>query len=112
MVLGSVFNAQDKPPSDAVAGGKVIHRTWKSRNGHQLDLVDDDPGTITLAMGDAAPKLELTKAKSVLVGEDKLEVTAREIVLTADTKLVIKAGSIEINGTQGVKIDGARIDLG
>jgi len=112
MVLGSVFNAKDKPPSNAVEGGKVVHRTWKSRNGHQLDFVDDDPGTITLSMGDAAPKLELTKAKSVLIGEDKLEVSAREIVLSADTKLVIEAGTIEINGSQGVKIDGARIDLG
>jgi len=112
IVLGSTFNQSDTPPAGAVTGGQVVRRIWKSRNGHFVEMVDDDPGSVSLVMGDAEPQLVLAKAESTLIGEEKLVITAQEIEVRADQKLVLEAPSVEITGSQGVKIDGARIELG
>ncbi len=45
LVLGGLWNGQDAPPKpvgDSVAGGKVRLRTFQSRVGHKLQLVDED----------------------------------------------------------------------
>jgi phage protein D len=46
-VIGGVWNGKDKPPEkvgDAVQGGKVRLRTFKTRKGHKLQFVDEDKG--------------------------------------------------------------------
>jgi len=45
LVLGGLWNGKDAPPEpvgDSVAGGKVRLRTFQSRVGHKLQLVDED----------------------------------------------------------------------
>jgi hypothetical protein len=47
-IIGSVWNGKDAPPAkvgDAVQGGKVRLRTFKTRVGHQLQFIDEDKGT-------------------------------------------------------------------
>ncbi|MEO0985396.1 MAG: VgrG-related protein [Cyanobacteria bacterium J06639_14] len=46
-VIGGVWNGKDAPPEkvdDAVAGGKVRLRTFKTRTGHTLQFIEEDSG--------------------------------------------------------------------
>ena len=46
-VIGGVWNGKDAPPEtveDAVSGGKVRLRTFKTRTGHALQFIEEDGG--------------------------------------------------------------------
>jgi len=87
VILGSLWNGSDKPPlskSDAVSGGKVVQRVFKSRAGHYI-LLDDKDGEERVVIQD--------KKGNQLVFECK------------DDKLVIKtAGDIEIESSGKVSL--------
>lgn len=112
LVLGGLWNRSDAPPeSEAVKGGEVGTRVWRSRNGHHLAFTDDRTGEIALGLGDAESSLILTRADSTLAGERTLTVKGQQVEVRADRKLVLSAPQIEITADAEVKVSGAMIRL-
>ena len=98
-VLGGLFNGVDTMPSgpvDLVDGGtgRINRRSWVSRLGHRLDLVD--------ASGKEGVRVATTGEKLKLI----MDHSGTTITLHADGKVLIE-------GSQGITIDsaGANIDL-
>jgi len=112
IVMGGLWNRTDAPPDgQAVVGGEVCVRLWKSRNGHRLELRDESDGSMTLAMGDAASALVLTKSTSTLAGEQALKLEGQDVEVRADRKLTLRAPQIEIAGDTEVKVTGGTVRL-
>jgi phage protein D/phage baseplate assembly protein gpV len=112
IVLGGLWNKTDKPPrGDAVKNGEVVARVLRSRNGHVLELLDEDEGSITLAMGDAAPKLVLKKDESVFAGETKTRVEGQEVELSGSGKLTIEASEIVLNAQTKLALGAPQIGI-
>lgn len=112
LVLGGLWNREDPPAEgEAVADGAVRSRLLRSRNGHLLEFLDEDQGSITLAMGDAESALSLAGEESALQGEQKLRVEGQEIEIEAGAKLVLRAPQIEIDADGEVKVSGSMIRL-
>ncbi|CAN5915735.1 VgrG-related protein [soil metagenome] len=112
LIIGSLYNDQDSPPDpDAIAGGQVARRTWRSRTGHAVVLQDDDPATVTIATGEADCELVLNGDDSALHGERALEVSGRDVTIRADQKLTLQATSIEIAASADVTVSGTPIKL-
>jgi phage protein D/phage baseplate assembly protein gpV len=112
LVIGGLWNREDPPPDpDTVKGGEVQARVWRSRNGHRLELRDEQKGAATLELGDAGSFLRLTKAETSLQGEQKLVVEAQEVELRATKSLAIKAPQVEISADAQLKLSGKPIKL-
>jgi uncharacterized protein involved in type VI secretion and phage assembly len=112
LVLGGLHNGKDAPPVQAVEGGKVVTRTWKSRSGHVVQLSDKDgDGTITVALGDARSSLSLKKDTSTLEAADTLVVRANKIQIQATGDLELKGASVKVEASGQVKIQGSRVEI-
>ncbi|MBW3605388.1 MAG: VgrG-related protein [Actinobacteria bacterium] len=112
LIIGGVWNREDRPPDpDAVAGGQVARRVWRSRTGHHVELADDDPASVTVATGEADCRLVLNGDDSALHAEGALEVSGREVTVRADQKLTLQATSIEIAASADVTVAGTPIKL-
>lgn len=111
-VIGGLWNGKDKPPENtasAVKNGKVEIRTFKSREGHIIRLVDDSSGQhieITDAKGKHNIKLDTTANKLTITTEGNLEVKSQ------GTTNIEAAGNLSIKGTANVSIEaGAQLNL-
>ncbi len=119
-VLGGLWNGQDKPPlpvDKALEGGKVRQRTFKSRAGHSLTLIDgSDEGLV----------LETAGGHRLLLADEKKKVTVQtagghiltlddsksEIILESTANLTIKSGAnLTIQAGSKLELKGAMFSL-
>lgn len=133
-VLGGLHNGKDatpaftKPPVDGNSG-EVTLRGFVSRKGHKLEFAEDDG--IILASGDAKfvvkidqknQVIEVTSGKSVTVkaqngvsidaGSGPLELKGQKVSVKSQTDASIEAGAqLKLNGTAGVKVEGATVSV-
>lgn len=133
-VLGGLYNGKDttpkftKEPVDGTSG-EVTLRGFVSRKGHKLEFAEDDG--IVLASGDAkfAVKIdqknqviEVTSGKSVTVkaqngvsidaGAGPLELKGQKVIVKAQADASVEAGAqLKLNGTAGVKVEGATVSV-
>ena len=116
-VLGGLHNGVDLPSSKGIpvidaGSGAVNRRSLVSRNGHRIDLHDENGKTegINLASGDGKVSLLLdstgTKVTLHSDGTVLIEATQGIVVDSASAKLELKAGQIALTATQGVTVDG------
>jgi phage protein D/phage baseplate assembly protein gpV len=77
-VIGGLWNSKDKPPSEAVNGGKVQTRTLTTRSGHAITLRDDD----------SAGQIELKTKKHTAIlddsGSGKVQIKTGKHTVTLD----------------------------
>ncbi len=112
LVLGGLWNRNDQPPvPEAVVDGEVKHRLQKTRNGHVLEFIDDDPGKITMALGDADCSLVLTEEESRWKGVRKIIVEGEELEVSGTSKIVLNAPSIEIAAGGQLKMTGTNVEV-
>ena len=110
-----MWNGQDKPPlpvDEALEGGKVRQRAFKSRVGHALILIDgSDEGLILetagghrLFLADEKKKvtLETTGGHKFTLDDSKSEITVEStanLTIRSGASLAIAAGSkLELKG--------------
>jgi uncharacterized protein involved in type VI secretion and phage assembly len=113
-MVGALWNGKDKPPK-AVAtavdanSGKVITRSFTSRNGHFLAFSDKDgQESVELSTSDSNLRILLDKDNKTLVldSSDKIEISAKgDITVTTNKQITVKTtGDLELSG-KNVKID-------
>lgn len=116
-VLGGLYNGVDtvntKGPSLIDSGsGAVNRRSLISRNGHRLDLLDEDGKTegITAETGDGKLKLTLDSVGTRIVvhsdGSILVEGKKGIVVDAASSDLQLKGKKISITATNGVAVSG------
>jgi phage protein D len=121
VVVGCLWNGVDKPPlgDDLVDGttGAVKRRGFVSRKNHRVVLLDDDGDSgIALLTGDDKLKLSLdSTATTISVKADgTVEISGSQGVrITSDGAISIQAGqTLELKGKTGVTIDGGpKVDV-
>ena len=116
-VLGGLYNGIDTPSSKGPklidsGSGAVNRRSFVSRNGHRIDLLDENGKTegITAETGDGKLKISLDSVgTSIVVHSDGtiLIEGKKGIVLDAATSnLELKGKKISITATNGVTVSG------
>ncbi|HMO59583.1 MAG TPA: VgrG-related protein [Roseiflexaceae bacterium] len=122
-VIGGLWNGKDKPPAEAVKGGKVQSRTLTTRAGHQISIYDDD----------GAGKIEIKTQKHTIVLEDsgagklsiesggdfelkstggKLSITSSGVELSSNASLKIQANAmLDINTNAIMNLKGSLINI-
>jgi len=134
-VLGGLYNTKDTSPSKFTKpvvdanSGEVAVRGFVSRKGHKLEFAEDDG--IVLSSGDAKfvvkidqknQVIEVTSGKSVTVkaqngvsidaGTGPLELKGQKVSVKSQTDASIEATSqLKLNGTAGVKVEGATVSV-
>jgi phage protein D len=114
-VLGGLFNGVDTPSPKGIdlldsGSGAVNRRSFVSRNGHRIDLLDADSKTegITAESGDGKLRLAMDAVgTSITVHSDGTVVVEgkKGIVIDAGTSNVeLKGRKIELTATQGVTV--------
>ncbi|HWQ15201.1 MAG TPA: VgrG-related protein [Roseiflexaceae bacterium] len=115
-VIGGLWNGKDKPPADAVKGGKVMERTLTTRAGHRITLRDDDgAGQIEIKTGAHTIRLEDKGAGKLTIesGGDlelkgkggKLTIGPQGVELASDAALKLKANSTaELTANASLKV--------
>ncbi|MET8849678.1 VgrG-related protein [Amycolatopsis sp. NPDC004625] len=133
-VLGGLYNGKDtapkftKEPVDGTSGQASL-RGFVSRKGHKLEFAEDDG--IILSSGDAKfvvkidqknQVIEVTSGKSVTVkaqngvsidaGTGPLELKGQKVTVKAQAEASVEAGAqLKLNGTAGVKVEGATVSV-
>ncbi|GAA3638645.1 VgrG-related protein [Microlunatus ginsengisoli] len=117
VVFGGLYNGIDKlppGPNDLVDGGSgaINRRSLVSRAGHRIDLLDEEGKKegISITTKDEKFLINIDKTNTMITvhadGKVLIEGT-QGITLDAKTSdLTMKAGSIKMNATQGVQVDG------
>jgi uncharacterized protein involved in type VI secretion and phage assembly len=121
VVVGYLWNGVDKPPlGDGLVDGTtgaVKRRGFVSRKNHRLVFLDDDGDSgIALLTGDDKLKLSLdSTATTITVKADgSVEISGSQgVKITSDGAISIQAGStLELKGKSGVTIDGGpKVDI-
>ncbi|OIK07557.1 VgrG-related protein [Streptomyces monashensis] len=128
-VIGGLYNGVDRPSKHDVplidgTSGKVNRRSVVSRSGHRLELLDPPTGPSGVRLRTADERLE------VLLDDrnNRLELTVyaaggrralssvvldgQGITLDAKTgKVSVKGGTVEIDGTDSVKVGGRSVTV-
>ncbi|MHC3369633.1 VgrG-related protein [Rhodococcus aetherivorans] len=118
-VLAGLHNGIDTPdtkgPDLVDAGsGAVNRRSFVSRNGHRIDLLDENGKTegILAETGDGRLRLSLDKIGTKIEirsdGRVLVEGTQGVVIDGADSKIELTSGEIVLKGKRSVKISGAR----
>ena len=121
-VLGGLYNGTDTPSSKGPGlidsgSGAVNRRSVVSRNGHRIDLLDEDGKTegITAETGDGKLKIFLdsvgTKSQIHSDGEVLIEGKKGVVVDAATSNLELKGKKISITATNGVACPAAPATL-
>lgn len=104
IVLGGLWSQDDAPPDQAAAtGGAIATRTWRSREGHQVELRDADPQGLVLEVGDGSAGVRIEPRKI------RLDSETVEIVATQSLKL--SGATVEIEADGNLKLDGAMVRI-
>lgn len=116
-VIGGLFNGVDTPKVGGPglidsSSGAVNRRSVISRQGHRIDLLDENGRTegISLTTGDGKLKLVMDAVgTAVTIHSDGTVVVEGSRGVTVDSgssKLQLKGGEITVQATSGVTIDG------
>lgn len=119
-VLGGLYNGVDAPDSKGPgvidsSSGAVNRRSFVSRRGHRIDLLDDQgrsdgiktetgDGKLRIALDAAGSRAEIHSDGTVVV-----QGTKGVVVDAASAKLELKGRDIEITAAQGVSIKGTKV---
>ena len=111
-ILGSLWNAQDKPPlpnSEAASSGKVNQRIIKSRSGHTI-IIDDTSGEEKISIVDKTEdnKIEIDSSdNSISIN------SAADITIEGKANLTLKGKTVSIEATQGgdMSLKGNKVNL-
>jgi uncharacterized protein involved in type VI secretion and phage assembly len=138
-VVGGLWNGKDKPPAEAVKGGKVAIRTLTTRAGHHISLHDDDgagqveiktashtihledkgSGKITITSGGdleisaKGGKLAITSSGVELASNSSLKLQANSSAeLTANASLKVQANAtMDVSANAVMNIKGAMVNI-
>ena len=116
-VLGGLYNGVDTMPSgpvDLVDGGSgaINRRSMVSRNGHRIDLLDQNGQKegITLATKDDKLLLKLDSVGTTITvhadGKVVVEGTQGITIDASSSNMDLKGGKISLKATNGVDVDG------
>ncbi len=116
-VLGGLYNGVDTMPSgptDLIDGGSgaVSRRSMVSRNGHRIDLLDQDGKTegISMVTKDDKLYLKLDHVGTMITvhadGKILVEGSQGITIDSASAAMELKGGQISLKATQGVTVDG------
>lgn len=119
-VIGGLWNGKDKPPTaigDSVSSSKVRLRTFKSRVGHTIQLIDEDKTTSKKGVHiktSSGHEIYLNETDKIIkirtAGGHLLEMNdmTKSVSLTSTNSLSIKATtiSVEATGTLDLKASG------
>jgi phage protein D/phage baseplate assembly protein gpV len=121
-VLGGLYNGVDKPKSGGTgpidsSSGKITRRSMVSRNGHRLDLLDDDGRTegVSIASGDGKLTfvVDATKTKITVHSDGSVTIEGKQGV-TVDAgsgTLEMKGSKISLSAQSGVTVDAGGGDV-
>jgi phage protein D len=132
-VLAGLYNGKDRPSAAGGAGdgggelvdpttGAVNRRTFASKGGNQLELLDaaNGPQGVRLVTGDGKLTIDLDRKGTVIVvnSDGSVSIAAKERVsITADQGVALDAGrgpleltgdSVSLNARTGVRLDGGQ----
>ncbi|WP_370424175.1 VgrG-related protein (plasmid) [Streptomyces sp. QH1-20] len=121
-VLGGLYNGVDKLAPhelDLVDGGqgKTNRRSFASKEGHRLELLDaGSPGMgATLITGDGKLQIQLDQHNTLISVQSNgtVEITAEHgiAVDAGNAPLELKGQSIDINAQQSLKISGTQVEM-
>lgn len=118
-VIGSLWNGQDTPPesvNQAVQGGKVELRTFKTREGHTLRFADESAGSfieIVDAQGLNQIKLDMKSNKLTITSKGDVVINSTgQTEISATTTISIKASaSLSIEASGPVSLKGATVNI-
>ncbi len=115
VVLGGLYSSTNKPPltsSQAVSGGKVVNRMFKTTDGHEMSFseksdqniieIKDSQSNVTMKM-DAANKSMTTKSQGTYEVESQQAVTIKS---SSATVTIQATGEIAIKSNASVTIEG------
>ncbi|MGB3764870.1 MAG: VgrG-related protein [Ornithinimicrobium sp.] len=116
-VLGGLHNGVDVPSAAGVAlldsgTGAVNRRSWVSRQGHRIDLLDQNGAAEGIAMSTAdgalALSLDGTETKVTLHSDGTVLIEGSQgiVVDAATSPLDLKGSQINLTASQGVSVDG------
>src|SRR6478752_763510 len=116
-VLGGLYNGVDTPPTGGPklidgSSGAINRRSFVSRKGHRIDLIDEDGRTEGITLSTTGDKLQLkmdsvdTKITVHSDGKVLIEGKGGVMIDAASSKLELKGSEVTITATSGVKIDG------
>lgn len=104
-IIGGLWNGTDAPPeaiSSAVQNGKVMVRTFKTREGHIIRLVDDPAEPhIEIADYDGANVIRLDVAEKKLILKSTGEVT----VQSQSNTTIEATGELNIKGSANITVE-------
>ncbi|MER6069603.1 VgrG-related protein [Streptomyces sp. NPDC001817] len=128
-VIGGLYNGVDRPSKHDVplvdgTSGKVNRRSVVSRSGHRLELLDPPTGPsgvllrtaderLEVLLDDRGNRLELTVyAAGGRRALSSVVMDGQGITLDAKTgKVSVKGGTVEIDGTDTVKVGGRSVSV-
>jgi len=116
-VVGGLYNGVDTPkagPIDDVdsGSGAINRRSWVSRRGHRIDLLDQDGKKegVSLTTGDGALRLDLDSTGSTVTlhsdGTVTIEARSGVTVDAGSGSLLLKGSDIALKATSGITVDG------
>ncbi len=101
-VLGSLWNGSDSPPiDDAVSGGQVVKRVFKTRSGHMITL-DDNTGSEKIIIednqGNNVITFDAAGRKLIIESQGDIEIkSGMNVKIEASAKVTVKGSMIELN---------------
>ena len=140
-IIGGLWNSKDKPPVNAVEGGKVTHRAIKTRLGHTLEFKDDGgPGFIqiksagghTININDTDKYVRIkTQSHTILLDDQgkavkiesagdveikgpggKLTISSSGVQLTSNAGMTVQANSmLDVKSSAVLNIQGAMVKI-
>ncbi|MFF4606432.1 VgrG-related protein [Streptomyces sp. NPDC001339] len=120
-VIGGLYNGVDKPPRHSVplydkTKGVTNRRSFASKKGHRLELLDADRGRlgVLMATGDDKLQIELDQSgtRIAIQSNGTVEIEAKRAVSVKGDGITLDAGSgaLKLNGTQ-IKLSGTQVDV-
>ncbi|MFG3094576.1 VgrG-related protein [Streptomyces sp. NPDC048202] len=143
-VLGGLYNGVDKPSKHDVplidkTSGKVNRRSFVSRSGHRLELLDAPrPGPsglrlvtadkrLEVRMDDRTDRVEVTVFRapgqagtSMVLDKQDITLSApmgqvilkgRQVVLEGQTQVSVSGGAVAVSGRSSVEVDGGLLGV-
>ncbi|MFI9585430.1 VgrG-related protein [Streptomyces sp. NPDC052236] len=130
-ILGCLFNGQDKPSTgsgELIDGtsGAVNRRSFSSRSGNQLELLDNASGAqgVRMVTGDGKLTIDLDRkgTKIVVHSDGTVEIDAKDkVTVKAGNGALMDAGSgtleligksVKVTAQTGVEVDGGSGQVG
>jgi uncharacterized protein involved in type VI secretion and phage assembly len=121
-VIGGLYNGVDTAPTGGVtlidsSSGAINRRSFVSRRGHRIDLIDEDGRTEGITLSTSGEKLQLvmdsvgTKVTMHSDGKVLIEAKGGIVIDSAQSKMELKGSEISLKTTSGVKIDGGTVGV-